>query len=217
MFTDLHVHSLHSSGADTPAFLRKLAKSLGVELCLCDGVVHEGIASGMEVHADTRRELLSEVRKSWKRFDFLLVHGGSMEINRSAVRDSRVDALLHPYAGRKDCGVDTVVARYAAEQGVAIAVELEDIVTARGIERAKVLSHFREILRLSRKYGFSVLATSGARCRYALRSLREGVALLECCGFSEDEALRALQQVPEGILEKKRRARREVSRGVRFA
>ncbi len=217
MFTDLHVHSLHSSGADTPAFLRRLARSLGVELCLCDGVVHEGIASGMEVHATTKRELLSELRRNWRRFDYLLVHGGNMEINRCAVRDSRVDALLHPYAGRRDCGVDTVVARAAAESGVAVGVELEDLILARGMERVRVLAHFREILRLSRKYGFRVLATSGARCRYSLRSLREAEALLACCGFEREEARRALTQVPREILERKVRLRRELSRGVRFA
>jgi len=217
MFTDLHVHSLHSSGADTPACLQRLARSMGTELCLCDGVVHEGIASGVEVHAESRRELLGDIRRYWRKFDFLIVHGGSMEINRCAARDSRVDVLVHPYAGRRDCGVDTVVAREAARSGVAIGIDLEDVVAARGAERARLLSQVGEILRLSRKYGFRIAVSTGARCRYALRGTKEVMALLQCIGFTEEEALAASQHVPRELLEKKRLARREVGRGVRLA
>jgi RNase P/RNase MRP subunit p30 len=56
---------------------------------------------------------------------------------------------------------------------------------------------------LSRKYGFDIIVTSGARSRLELRS-SDGVSqLLKLLGFDESEAGAAMMTVPKAILEKK--------------
>lgn len=216
MFTDLRVHSLSSDGVDSPARLREEAKRLGITLGLCDGVVHEGVPSGVEVRAESTRELLRALRAVSKKFDYVVVHGGSAKINRAASRDSRVDILAHPYLGRRDSGVDAVIAKQAAESGVAIEVDLWSIISARGFARVRHLQKVHRILKLSRKYGFSIVATSGAKSRYELRSGREAEAILLSAGFTPEEARRALEEVPEEILKRRRLARQELLRGVRL-
>ncbi|NOZ58981.1 MAG: ribonuclease P [Euryarchaeota archaeon] len=216
MFTDLRVHSLLSDGVDSPARLREEAARLGIALGLCDGVVHEGMISGVEVRAESRRELLRALRGVSRKFDYVVVHGGDAKINRAASRDSRVDILAHPYRGRRDSGVDAVIARQAAESGVAIEVDLGSIISARGFARVRQLQKVHRILTLSRKYGFRIVATSGAKSRYELRSEREAEAILVSAGFTPEEARRALEEVPLRLLERRRLAKQEISRGVRL-
>ncbi|HEQ78594.1 MAG TPA: hypothetical protein ENI78_03110, partial [Euryarchaeota archaeon] len=119
MFIDLRVHSINSKGVDSPSRLKKEARDLGIEVALCDGIKYDDFISGIELTARNKRELIREIISS-KKFDIIVVHGGRAEINRSAVSDSRVDVLAHPWLGRRDSGVDAVVAREAADNGVAI-------------------------------------------------------------------------------------------------
>ncbi len=216
MFIDLRVHSLNSSGVDSPARLLREAASLGIKLGLCDGVAYDNALSGIEIKAESKRAMIRALRKSWRRFDYVVVHGGEAKINRAATRDTRVDILAHPYLGRRDSGVDVVVARQAAENGVAIEVDLWSIISAKGIARVRQLQKVHRILLLSRKYGFDIVVTSGAKSRYELRGSKEAEAILTSIGFSQSEARRAIEEVPMEILEKKRLAKQELSRGVRL-
>lgn len=216
MFIDLRVHSLNSSGVDSPSRLLKEAERLGVKPGLCDGMAYEGVLSGIEIRAESKRALVRAVRENWRRFDYVVVHGGEANINRAATRDSRVDILAHPYKGRRDAGVDVVIARQAAENQVAIEVDLWSIISARGMARVRHVQKVQRILKLSRKYGFTIVATSGAKSRYELRGAKEAEAILMSVGFTQEEAKRAIEDAPKEILEKKRLAKQEISRGVRL-
>ncbi|WP_456474204.1 RNase P subunit p30 family protein [Candidatus Pyrohabitans sp.] len=215
MFIDLHVHSLCSRGVDSPARLLEEARILGVTPGLCDGVAHGDALSGVEIEAENKRKLAAAIRRSWQKFDYVVVHGGRAVINRAAVSDPRVDILAHPYLGRRDSGIDAVVARQATQNQVAIEIDLSTIIVSRGIARVRHLQKVRRILLLSRKYGFDVVVTSRAKSRYELRSTREAEAVLLSTGFTPEEVRRALEAVPGKILEKKRLARSEIAQGVR--
>jgi ribonuclease P/MRP protein subunit RPP1 len=216
MFIDLRVHSLNSKGVDSPARLLEEARTLGIRLGLCDGIAYDNALSGVEIKADSKRALIKALRTSWRNFDYVVVHGGEAAINRAATRDSRVDILAHPYLGRRDSGVDAVIARQAAQNHVAIEVDLSSIIAARGVARVRHLQKVHRILLLSRKYDFNIVVTSGAKSRYGLRSTKEAEAVLLSIGFTREEARRALEEVPEEILEKKKLAKREIAQGVRL-
>jgi ribonuclease P/MRP protein subunit RPP1 len=216
MFIDLRVHSLNSKGVDSPARLLEEAASLGIRLGLCDGIAYDNALSGVEIKAESKRALIKALRTSWKNFDYVVVHGGEAKINRAATRDTRVDILAHPYLGRRDAGVDVVVARQAAQSGVAIEVDLQSIISAKGVARVRQLQKVHRILLLSRKYGFNIVVTSGAKSRYELRGTKEAEAILTSIGFTAKEAKRALEEVPKEILEKKRLAKQEIAQGVRL-
>lgn len=197
MYLDLRVHSVYSKGVDSPARLKKEARDLGVDIVLCDGVRYCDYLSAIEIKADTKRELKKKISRA-RDFDIIVVHGGKLEINRAAAQDSRVGILAHPWLGRRDSGVDAVVAREAAKNGVAIELCFRHLLAQE--HRIRVLSSIRRILRLWEKYKFRLVVTSGARSRYELRSRYEIRALLHLLGLGEG-AVEEIMCTPQEIIE----------------
>jgi len=199
-FIDLHVHSNLSLGRDSPAEMLEHAKKLGIEIGLCNGKRGEYI-SGVEIRAG-----LEDFKNSLSKasLDYTIVHGGDYDINRLAASSSRVDILAHPDLGRKDSGLDAVLARKAAENSVAIEVNLGSIIKSGGSSRAHALKNIRRNLMLSRKYKFDLVAASGAKSRLELRSADGVSELLKLIGFTEEEALSAMRKIPEKILNRRR-------------
>lgn len=200
-FIDLHAHSILSCGVDTQARMLFNAKKLGVEIGLCDGVEGEYHA-GIEISAKNKSELKNALGNSHE-FDYVVINGGNEHTNRLATGDKRVDILAHPDAGRKDPGVDSFVAKQAHKNGVAIEVNLRNLILATGSRRANALKNIARTLKLSRKYGFDIIVTSGAKSRLELRSGDGVLQILKLLGFEESEAEAAMISVPRGILKNK--------------
>lgn len=200
-FIDLHAHSILSCGVDTQARMLFDAKKLGVELGFCDGVEGEYHA-GIEISAKNKSELKSSLSNS-REFDYVVVNGGDEHINRLATSDKRVDILAHPDAGRKDPGIDPFVAKQAHKNGVAIEVNLRNLILATGSRRVNALKNIARTLKLSRKYGFDIIVTSGAKSRLELRGGDGVFQLLRLLGFEEVEAEAAMTLVPRRALENK--------------
>jgi ribonuclease P/MRP protein subunit RPP1 len=183
---------------DSPSRLLHQAEELGIEIGICDGKAYE-CPSGVEIEAKSKQEL----RKSLEKFeglDYIIVHGGEEKVNRLAVSDSRVDILAHPSLKRRDFGVDPFVARQASKNGIAIEVNLSDLISSRRSARVYAIKNIKRNLMLSRKYGFDILATTGGRSRFELRSADVVSEILALLGFNEDETLRAMEEVPERII-----------------
>ncbi len=199
MFIDLRVHSINSKGVDSPSRLKKEARDLGIEVALCDGIKYDDFISGIELSARNKRELRREIISS-KKFDIIVVHGGRAEINRSAVSDSRVDILAHPWLGRRDSGVDAVVAREAADNGVAIELCLSYLLIQH--QRLKILSSLRRIKKLKDKYNFDILVTSGAKSKYDMRNKYEIASILYLLGLGEED-IKEYINLPEKLIREK--------------
>jgi ribonuclease P/MRP protein subunit RPP1 len=176
-------------------------KKLGVELGLCDGVKSE-CNCGIEIRAKNKSELKNALGNS-QEFDYIVINGGDEHINRLAVSDKRVDILAHPAAGRKDPGIDPFVAKQARKNGVAIEVNLRNLILTKGNHRINALKNVARNLKLSRKYGFDIIVTTGAKSRFELRSGDGVFQLLKLLGFEESEGEAAMVSVPQGILENK--------------
>lgn len=201
-FIDLHVHSSLSSGKDAPEEMLEHAKKLGIEIGFCDGKRGEYI-SGSEIHVGGKEDFKKALSKA-ANLGYVIVHGGDYNINRLAVSGSRVDILAHSDLGRKDSGIDAVLARKAAENNVAIEVNLGSIIRSRGVSRVNALKNIRRNLMLSRKYKFELVAASGAKSRLELRDANGVFELLRVIGFSEEEALGTVHGVAYKILNRRR-------------
>jgi ribonuclease P/MRP protein subunit RPP1 len=195
-FLDLHVHSSLSTGRDTPEKMVRQAKALGSDIGLCDGVKGD-YPSGIEIHARGKKELKA---KLGQKFDYTLVRGGDYNINRLAVADKRVDILAHPDLGRRDSGVDSVIARAAGENKVAIEVNLGRVINSWGLNRVYVIRNIRRNLILARKYSVPLVATTGAKSFIELRGCEGVHHLLRLMGFEEEEIIDAMYEVPVKIL-----------------
>jgi ribonuclease P/MRP protein subunit RPP1 len=212
-YYDLHVHSLPEC-ADSPSRLALVARGYGYAGIAITNhsdywrkVTGDDIINGVEIRAKNIPELRKKIGKYRPKVDLLLVHGGDPKINRAAVEDVRVDILAHPENGR-DIGFNHVLAKSATNNNVAIEFNLDVLIHLRGGLRVKALSDFRRNLKLVRKFSVPVVLTSNAKSHYDLRAPREMVALAGLFGMSEDEAIRALSNVPAEIIERNRERRR---------
>lgn len=200
-FIDLHTHSILSCGVDTQNRMLFHAKKLGVELGLCDNEKGDHL-SGFEIDASNKNELKNSLGQS-QEFDYVVISGGDEHINRLAVSDRRVDILAHPERGRKDSGVDTFVAKQAQKNNVAIEVNLRNLILGGGNHRVNTLKNVERALMLSRKYGFNLVVTTGAKSRLELRSADAVSQILYLLGFEKREVEAAMVSVPKVILENK--------------
>jgi len=132
----------------------------------------------------------------------LVFRGGNEDLNRKAAGDSRIDVLLHPELGRKDSGMDQVVAEEAAENKVAVGFDFSQLLQTNEKHRVHVLSHRRRNLKLCEKYGTPYIMTSGAGEKRKLRSPRDIEKIIDSLGY---EGRKAVSDYPEEILERAER------------
>lgn len=159
------------------------------------------IDPGAEMYPKNPEDLKKKVRKFRNRTDVLLVHGGDLKINRAVCENIQVDILSRPYYKRRDCGINHVLAKEAARNNVAIELNVSDILKSWLTLRSKILAHFRDIVKLHKKFGFPLIITSGAASFYDIRSPEDLIALSKCFGLTHEEAILTLSKVPESILD----------------
>lgn len=155
--------------------------------------------------ADNWGELKKKIRGKREEADVLVFMGGDEELNRKAASDTRVDVLLHPEKGRKDSGVNHVIAREASENKVAIGFDFKQLKTDKKA-RSHILKHWKRNLNLCEKFDTPYLISSGANDKYGLRSPRDLVSVIESLGYN---GRKAASHYPEKILERSEKASRE--------
>ncbi len=171
-----------------------------------------GIYRGVEIRTNSVSELKRKLRRYWSKVPLLAVRGGDKKLNMAAVKDYRVDVLTNP------CGEDwrgelkPQMLELAARNGIAIEFNLSAIIGSRRGERAHILRQMHENLELMRKYGVMPLLATDARSIYDLRAPREMIAIAALYGMEREEAIRALSEIPAGILTRRWKKGREVER-----
>lgn len=157
------------------------------------------------IEADDWGDLKRKIGENREDAAVLVFRGGDEELNRKAAGDTRIDILLHPERGRKDSGIDHVIAEEAAENRVAIGFDLRQLF---GSDKAQthVLRHWSRNLKLCEKYGTPYVITSGASNRHQLRAPRELAAVINSLGF---DGKAAVSENPAEIVERTQRAREE--------
>jgi len=218
MFFDFHIHGgpelaldagnigYHGVGLtvysrdciNNPETLKNLRKSIS-DLNE-DKDDHISIQICVEIEAKNQEDLKKQVQKFRKKADVILVHGGDLKINRAATEDPRVDILSHPYRSRFDSGINHVLAVKAAENSVAIEINLKYFLLTRPNQQYRVLNQFQQIMKLHRKYEVPVIITSDTSSFYGLRNPRDIMALAACFGMTKDEAFNALSKTPQEII-----------------
>ncbi len=194
-FIDLRTHSINSTGVDTPQRLIEEAKLLSIKIGICDSIKYSSAPSGLILEAKNKRELRRKINKINKaKVDYILFEGGDSKKNRVGTSLKEIDILINPNA------IDSYTARLAARNEVAIEVSLRELFHTFKSSRVRVIKAITNNLTLSRKYGFSLIVTSGARSRYELRSARQAFEILKYLGFKDEEALIAMSETPEKIL-----------------
>ncbi|MDI9624793.1 MAG: RNase P subunit p30 family protein [Methanothermobacter sp.] len=159
------------------------------------------IIKAVNINAETPRQLKRKVDKFRKTADIIIVEGGNPKINRAACENIRVDILSRPYQNRRDPGINHVHARAAAENNVAIELNIKDIITSYLKVRTRLFEYYRDIIKLHRKFHFPIVITSSATSTYDLRTPKDTIALFKCINMKENEIIDALSTIPRSIIE----------------
>lgn len=154
------------------------------------------------LEADDWGELKRKIGDKREDCDVLVFRGGDEELNRKAASDPRVDVILHPEKGRKDSGIDHVVAEAAAENRVAIGFDLQQLLVE-GKEQAHVLNHWRRNLKLCEKYDTPYIVTCHAAEKLDMRAPRELKAIVDSLGY---DGKKAVSDHPAAIIERAKKA-----------
>ena len=159
------------------------------------------IKSFLGYEARNLRELkfLSRIRRS---FDLLLVRGGNLQLNRIACETPEVDILTHPSLGRKDPGINHIMAKRAKENDVAIEINFRELLTSSKRTRADTLSKMREIVKIARRYEVPLVISSGAVSCWELKDPRVLTSLGMSLGLEIKEAKKCVSSIPKGIIKK---------------
>jgi ribonuclease P/MRP protein subunit RPP1 len=155
---------------------------------------------GIEINAGNLNDIRKNSRKYRNKTKFLSVFGGDSTINRIACENIQIDLLSRPYFKRRDCGINHILAKEACENNVAIELCFRDILTSYLSYRAKILSHFREIIKLHQKFKFPLVITTGSSSKFDIRSPRDISAIFSSIGLNEYEIKSCLNSYPESII-----------------
>lgn len=201
-YTDACVHP-YPDGDTTPPRMALEARDCGFDRIVSTAGSGEffgvKVVRGVVIRAATAKEMTRSVRRA-PRGSLVMVVAGDEGFNRSAVSFGGVHVLKDlGRAGKR--AFDHVAARTAAENGVAVEIDLAPIVSLRGRDRQRILQRYADVLVLQRHYGFPFTVASNAKSFLDLRSVRQTVGLCSLFGMEEDEVLSALSSV-DALLER---------------
>lgn len=145
--------------------------------------------------------LIREVKKRIPNA-LIYVQGGNLRVVRFAI-ENKVDAIISPEYGRKDSGLDHVLARLATSNDVAIGFSLSPLLRANSYERANILKFMMRNWRLVDKYKVPRFLTSSAESKWEVRSPKDLMSLGINIGMEIPQAKSSLSFYPERILKKK--------------
>lgn len=159
------------------------------------------IEFGIGINPKNQNELYKLSKKYRNKTKFISVLGGDLDINRGACENRQIDVLSRPYLNKRSCGINHVLAKEAVKNDVAIELCFNDILSSYLSYRAKIMGHFREIIKLYKKFEFPLIITSGASSIWDLRSTNDVSAVFKYLDLSKEEFIDCIQNYPKKIIE----------------
>lgn len=161
---------------------------------------------------------INEIRKTANKFrskaSCISVVGGDLKVNRAVVEGIRVDVLSRPYLKRYDSGLNQVLAKEAFNNNVAIELCFKDVLRSYLSHRAKVISNFKDIYTLYRKFDFPLILSSRADSIFDIRTTQDFTAFFKQTGLSDGEITKSFE-TSKGILEFNKNRDKMILKGVR--
>lgn len=145
--------------------------------------------------------LVKEVIQKFKQDYLIYVESKDLRIVRYSI-ERGVDAIISPWAGRKDAGIDHVLARLMARKNVALGFSLRPLLYASQYERANMLRFMRKAWELANKYKLRRFLTSSSKSKWEVREPRDLASLGIILGMDMPQAKASLSMYPELTLKR---------------
>lgn len=225
-FYDLHVRSEFSEGESSIKEIAERAKLLGFKgICFSEYLkggdqieelekeitkASKGVGIKVLLGFEARNSFeLKKLVKTRRNYDILLARGSDLRFNRKAVETPEVDVLTHPERGRKDPGMNHVMAKLAAKNEVGIEINFREILVSSKATRSRVLHNMAENVKLCKKYKTPLIISSGAISHWQLRDPKILASMGCTLGLELGEAKKALSEIPLRIINKSKERRSE--------
>jgi ribonuclease P/MRP protein subunit RPP1 len=153
-------------GADTPS-----GEFYGIE-----------IYSGILIRDTSVRDLTNRIKRERNNEAIISVQAGDNGFNRSVISLKGVHILRGLHSADKNA-FDHVAAKMAADNRVAIDLDLLPLISGRGFTRQRAMHRYRDILVLERRYEFPITLSSHARSILDMRAVREIAGLCSLIGM----------------------------------
>ena len=141
----------------------------------------------LEIYSNNVNEVKKTARKFRNKSSCISVIGGNLKINRATVETIQIDVLSRPYLRRYDGGINHVLAKEAVKNNVAIELCFKDVLRSYLSHRSKVISNFKDIYTLYRKYDFPLILSSRAESVFDIRTTHDFMAFFKQTGLSDSE------------------------------
>jgi ribonuclease P/MRP protein subunit RPP1 len=175
------------------------AKSLGYDGLVAidtpagssDGVE---ILSGVIIQDAPMRDVINRVKRAKDSGAVISVAARDNGFNRAVIGLRGVHILRGIQAADKTA-FDHVTAKMAADNNVAVDIDLSVLIAARGVARQRAIHRYRDLLIFERRFEFPVTLSSHARSFLDLRAVREITGLCSLVGMDISGVERALDAV----------------------
>ncbi|WP_295610327.1 ribonuclease P protein component 3 [uncultured Methanobrevibacter sp.] len=141
----------------------------------------------LEIYSNNVNEVKKTARKFRNKSSCISVIGGNLKINRATVETIQIDVLSRPYLRRYDGGINHVLAKEAVKNNVAIELCFKDVLRSYLSHRSKVISNFKDIYTLYRKYDFPLILSSRAESVFDIRTTHDFMAFFKQTGLNDSE------------------------------
>ncbi|MDR2874122.1 MAG: ribonuclease P subunit P30 [Methanobrevibacter sp.] len=155
----------------------------------------------VEINPKNPNDIRKGTSKFKKKVKFISVFGGDVKINRMSCESRQVDILTRPYFKRYDCGMNHVLAKEAVENNVAIELCFTDILKSYSNYRSKILSNFRDLIKLYIKFKFPLIISSRAESIFDIRSPKDVISIFKSLGLNNEELDDIFHNYPKNIID----------------
>jgi len=163
------------------------AKALGFDRLVAADTPSGGfygieIYSGILIRDTAVRDLIRRIKRERDNKAVVSVQAGDNGFNRSVINLKGVHILRGLHSADKNA-FDHVAAKMAADNRVAIDLDLSPLISGRGFTRQRAMHRYRDILVLERRYEFPITLSSHARSILDMRAVREIAGLCSLVGM----------------------------------
>jgi ribonuclease P/MRP protein subunit RPP1 len=152
--------------ADTPS-----GEFYGIEVC-----------TGIIIRGTALKDLINRVKRERTSEAVISVEAGDNGFNRSVISLKGVHIIRGIQSADKTA-FDHVAAKMAADNQVAIDLDLSLLVSDRGIARQRAMHRFRDVLTLEQRFEFPLTISSHAHSIMDMRAVREIAGLCSLVGM----------------------------------
>lgn len=152
------------------------------------------ILSGIIMQDAPLRDVIARVKRAKDAGIVVSVGARDNGFNRAVIGLRGVHILRGINAADKT-SFDHVTAKMAADNNVAVDIDLSVLISARGVARQRAIHRYRDILIFERRFEFPVTLSSYARSYLDLRAVREVTGLCSLVGMDISGVEKALDAV----------------------